>query len=168
MEVDPARLEGMSAAHEHDPRLAKLIYVMLLGDRRQNIIMDSIAKRLVHRALPKACHLARGGLAPSQVRRVLNYIDAHIAKPLNLDLLAAEAETSRFHFAHCFRNELGLSPYQYIIRRRVAHAIELLGERKHTVTEATKAGFLHASQMAAAMRRVVGVTPRVLRSCILP
>jgi AraC-like DNA-binding protein len=169
MEIDPDRLEGMSTVHEHDAQLAQLIYALLLGNRPQNIIVDSIAKHLVHRTLTKTYRRARGGLSPVQLQRVLNYIDAHLADPLTLDLLAAKAQTSRFHFAHCFKTELGLSPYQYIIKRRVAHAIELLGEHNCTVAEvAAKAGFLHASQMAATMVRVVGVTPRILRTRILP
>ena len=56
-------------------------------------------------ALPEV----RGGLAPAVVRRVQEYLQAHLAEPVTLGELAREAGLSEYHFARMFRAEPGLS-----------------------------------------------------------
>ena len=49
----------------------------------------------------------RGGLAPRQMRRVLDYIDAHLTDELGLVELAAIAELSPHHFGEAFKISVG-------------------------------------------------------------
>jgi AraC-like DNA-binding protein len=53
----------------------------------------------------------RGGLAPRQLRRVLDYIDAHLTDELGLVELAAIAELSPHHFGEAFKISVGKSPF---------------------------------------------------------
>lgn len=105
------------------------------------------------------------GLPLQRLRRVIDHIESHLTEALSLRELAAVAGLSASHFRAQFKRSMGLPVYEYVIRRRVDHARQLLLQRKVPVSQVALAvGFAHQSHMARHMRRVLGVTPsRLLR-----
>lgn len=102
----------------------------------------------------------RGGLAPRQVRRVLDYIDAQLTAELGLSELAAIVGLSTHHFVEAFKISVGKPPHQFVMERRVQRALELLRDRERTIAEiAEAAGFSSQSHLTANFRRVTGLTP---------
>jgi AraC family transcriptional regulator len=102
----------------------------------------------------------RGGLAPRQMRRVLDYIDAQLTAELGLSELAAIAGLSTHHFVEAFKISVGKPPHQYVMERRVQRALELLRHREGTIAEiAEAAGFSSQSHLTANCCRATGLTP---------
>ena len=102
----------------------------------------------------------RGGLAPRQTRRVLDYIDAQLTEELGLVELAGIAGLSPHHFVEAFKISVGKPPHRYVMERRVQHALELLRDRDRTIAEiAHAAGLSSQSHLTANFRRVIGLTP---------
>lgn len=102
-------------------------------------------------------------LDPRRLRTVISYIDAHLDENLTLDRLARETGLKRSHFASAFRLATGQSPRQYVIRRRVDAARELLSARAGPISEiAYRTGFAHQSHLSRAIRKLTGMTPREL------
>ncbi len=102
----------------------------------------------------------RGLLRSSARRRVLEYLDAHLAQRITLDDLADAACMSRFHFSRVFRNTFGQSPGQYLIATRLNKARHLLRCTDETVERVAElSGFPSARAMARAMRRQCGASP---------
>ncbi len=62
-------------------------------------------------------------------------MDLRFADPLDLDQMAAAAGYSKFHFARAFKEAYGESPANYLTRRRVERAKDLLRSANLTVTE---------------------------------
>jgi GAF domain-containing protein len=65
---------------------------------------------------------ARGGLAPGTMRRVREYVDAHLGESMDLAELATIAGLSVFHFARQFKQSVGATPHHYLVQRRVERA----------------------------------------------
>jgi AraC family transcriptional regulator len=106
----------------------------------------------------------RGGLAPRQMRRVLDYINAHLADELGLVELAAIAGLSPNHFGEAFKVSVGKSPHRFVMERRVQHAMELLRNEVRSIAEIAHAtGFSIQSRMTENFRRVTGLTPGQFR-----
>jgi AraC family transcriptional regulator len=102
----------------------------------------------------------RGGLAPRQARRVLDYIDAHLTDELGLVELAAIAALSPHHFVEAFKISVGKSPHQFVIERRVQRAVDLLRDDDRSIAEVARAvGFASQSHLTGNFRRVTGLTP---------
>jgi len=78
---------------------------------------------------------ARQGLAPWQVRRVLAHIETNLSMPIRNKDLAAIAHLSTFHFSFAFRNSVGDSPHEYIIRRRMERAQGLMLSTDNALSE---------------------------------
>ena len=126
-----------------------------------------LAEHLVRRygSAPHEPVEVRGGLAPAQMRRVLNYVGTNLDRDITLRDLARQAGTSVFHFARLFKRRTGLSPHQYLLQRRIDQARSLLGDGNLSIGEvALRCGFAHPSHFSETFRRVTGVTPRAYRS----
>jgi len=60
------------------------------------------------------------------LKRVLALMDARYADRLDLGTLCGEAHFSRYHFIRTFRSRFFETPHQYLIRKRIDRARELL------------------------------------------
>jgi AraC family transcriptional regulator len=102
-----------------------------------------------------------GRLSPAQRRRLIAFVDAHIAQPISLEDLAAQIPTHVPRLMRMFRAEFGCPPYAWVLRRRVERAQALL----HTRTDwplkriAAECGFSDQSHMTRVFRRTLQVTP---------
>jgi AraC family transcriptional regulator len=107
---------------------------------------------------------ARQGLAPWQVRRVLTYIDANLERSIKNKDLAAIARLSVFHFNVAFRNSVGNSPHEYIIRRRMERAQGLMLSTEMSLSEiAAECGLADQAHLTRLFHRVVGASPAAWR-----
>jgi AraC family transcriptional regulator len=103
-----------------------------------------------------------GGLSRNRLREAIEYIHEHLAQEIRLDDLARATELSPYHFARLFKRSTGLAPHQYLIRRRVERARELLVTSSLPISEvAIQSGFCDQSHLTTHFKRVYGVTPRV-------
>ncbi|WP_394832373.1 AraC family transcriptional regulator [Pendulispora rubella] len=107
---------------------------------------------------------ARGGLPPSRVRRVTDFIVANLSQSLDLESLAAQAELSPYHFARTFKQSTGETPHGYVLRRRIEKARELLRQSAKSIAEvAFEVGFSSQSHFTTQFRKLTGSTPRQYR-----
>jgi len=95
------------------------------------------------------------------VGRTEDFIEAHLGEDFGLAELAANVGMSRYHFCRLFKQSTNLSPHQFVIRRRVERAQQLLKDHRLTMAEiATNLGFSDQSHFARVFRRLVGTTPK--------
>ena len=124
----------------------------------------ALAAHLVRRYAPRSAPHVATGLSKRQLRRTIDYIRDNLANRLTVLELADIVNVSPSHFNLLFRQAIGLSAHQYVIRTRVEYAIHLLLNDKLALSEvALRAGFANQSHMANCMHRVAGVTPGALR-----
>jgi len=96
--------------------------------------------------------------------RVLSVIDANPGRAWKLDELAAIGGVSVPHFIEVFRAAMGQSPHQYLLRRRMEIARQMLATTDRPITEiAMDLGFSSSQHFATAFRHTHGITPRALR-----
>ncbi len=92
--------------------------------------------------------------------RVIDYVDANLANPISLEKLAAVAGLSRFHFNRAFKADMGESPYQYVLRRRIETARLLLAGHDLSLEQVAAAvGFRDTSYFQKAFKARTGMTP---------
>jgi AraC family transcriptional regulator len=107
---------------------------------------------------------ARGGLAPWQVRRVSEYLQADLAADSGLAELAMLVNLSTEHFARAFKVSTGLPPHAWLVAQRVERARELLAATSLPVEEiAAQVGYTEPSHLARMFRRAHGLSPTQYR-----
>lgn len=80
------------------------------------------------------------GLAPWQVRRLKSYIDANLAARINLGNLSEVARLSTSHFSRAFKRSFGMTPYAFVLRRRMQRAQRLMLTTLHSPRLRSSAG----------------------------
>lgn len=102
----------------------------------------------------------RGGLAPFNLRRVMDFVEDNLTASLSVDQLAMQASLSPFHFARSFKQSTGLTPHQYVTERRMRMAKYLLSHAHRRLAEVGRlAGFSSQSRFTTVFRKNVGATP---------
>jgi len=114
--------------------------------------------------LPGSIRRDRGGLAPFQARRLVEYIDAHLAERITLFQLARMAGVSTGHFSRAFKHTFGVTTHAYLIRRRVERAQSVMLSTQLPLSEiALACGLSDQSHFTRMFRRIVGETPNAWR-----
>jgi AraC-like DNA-binding protein len=113
--------------------------------------------------------LAAGGLAPQASRAIHELIEKHLRRGVSVPELAEAAGLSVHHFIKSFRQSEGFTPHALLLQRRMERAIGLLLNRKENVEEiALMVGFSSPSHFISTFRKLVGVTPSLLRRASRP
>ena len=109
----------------------------------------------------------RGGLPIHQLRKVQDYVAAHLAEEISIEALAELVELSSSHFAHVFKESTGMTPLHFVTRQRITHAQQLIRETSRSlINVGLEVGYTSPSHFAQVFRRVVGVTPTAFRSSL--
>jgi len=102
----------------------------------------------------------RGGMPPCALRRVHDYIAAHVDQKITNGTLARIAGLSTAHFCKVFRQTEGVSPHRYVLQSRVRRTQQLLASTEMSLAEIADAvGFSNQSHCIHYFREIVGVTP---------
>jgi AraC family transcriptional regulator len=121
------------------------------------------ARPLPARNTPGAA-VARGGLAPWQVRRVTEYIEANLASTIRLQDLASIARLSHSHFCRAFKESVGHPAHAFVMRRRVQRAQGLMLNTVDSLSQiAAQCGMADQAHFCKLFRRLVGESPNAWR-----
>jgi len=102
--------------------------------------------------------------ADRRLAPALALIDRELARPIAVAELAALLGVSDEHCIRLFRRQLGQTPAQYIIDRRLLRAAELLGEPDAAIAAvATACGFPNRHYFTRVFSQRLGVTPAAYR-----
>lgn len=111
-----------------------------------------------------------GGLSSTARRRVLEYIEAHLAnsKALSLSALAQVAALSEFHFARMFHQSMGCTVHDWVMQQRLQSVRQRLlarGPSPALSLLAAQTGFSSASHLLRSFRKQFGLTPTQAARC---
>jgi AraC family transcriptional regulator len=185
--LPPKTLDEIAYAH-HRPRMERLVWQQgtidpVVSHLGQSLVaaLDSpldASKLFVDHVLQAInCHLVwsygnaakslpifRGGLAPWQMRRSTEIIDAHLDGNITLQELADSCGLSLGHFARAFKASFGKPPHKWLTERRVDRAKNLIINSHLPLFEvAAHCGYPDQSALTRAFKRNYGTTPLTLR-----
>lgn len=105
-----------------------------------------------------------GSITPLQWEQLVAFVEDHLEDNLSLPHLASLVGYSPDHFARLFKRAFRVSPYQYILERRVERAKSMLRTHSHSIAEvALLCGFASQAHLHAAFRARTGLTPGAFR-----
>ena len=101
---------------------------------------------------------------PAELQQVLEIVTRRYAEPLRLADLAGVAGWSVPHLHDRFKERLGFSPHQALIRRRIQVARELLASTNDPIKSvAGRCGFSTASAFCVQFRKSTQLSPKEYR-----
>jgi len=102
--------------------------------------------------------------APGWLRKVHEFLEASYLRPCGLPELAAVARVHPVHLSREFRRHYQMTIGEYIRKRRIEHASQLLSHSMLSLAEISKVcGFSDQSHFCALFKRYTGLTPAKFR-----
>jgi AraC family transcriptional regulator len=109
-------------------------------------------------------HVARGGLPAWQARRVFAHVEANLCRRIPIQELARLLSLSASHFCRAFKSTFGVSPRDYVLRRRIEVAQGLMLTTSEPLSSiAVRCGMCDQPHFTRSFHRVVGETPYTWR-----
>jgi AraC-like DNA-binding protein len=163
-----------AATCDPDPVIQHLALAMLhriqrFGAEHDTIFADAIALALfdhVARAYGGAHgHAATAGvLAPWQIRRVTEWVDAHLGQPISIGGLSGLIDLSPSYFSRTFVRSFGIPPHRWLLQRRIDRAKALMTHSDATLADiAAACGFVDQSHFTKVFSGIVRATPSAWR-----
>jgi AraC family transcriptional regulator len=169
-----------SLRHEggfHDPLLAEIAYAILSELEHETsagrLLAETLALSLMARLVQNhadasssgvVAPVAREGLDPRRLARVLDFIEANLEGDLTVTRLASVACLSQFHFARAFKAAVGQPPHRHVSTRRLQRAKELLCDADRGLADIALAlRFSGQANFTRAFRQATGQTPAQYR-----
>jgi len=173
-DYDPAHLTLVGRAGFQDPLLTQISFALWreleqptpAGKLYAQTAAQMLAVHLLHHYTCAPMHIKEitQKLSRQQIKRVTDFILAHLSQDLSLAELAQQAGFSAYHFARLFRQTVGESPHQFVLRLRVEKAQQLLKETAIPLIQiAGESGFANQSHLTRIFKRHLGLTPRAYR-----
>lgn len=172
---DPSNLALVDQVGVLDPFIVQLVETLaetfrsaLPGRLYQESLLTALIIRILVRhssmSTLRAPARARGGLAGWQLRRVVDYMAAHLAQDVGAVELLELVGLSRAQFFRAFRQSTGHTPGRYLLLLRLERARHLLAAPAGTVDDiARSVGFRNANSFTHAFKRSTGLSPAAWR-----
>ncbi len=145
------------------------------ADGPNRLYVDSLCTAAVARLISRFSNSAGPtcvvpqGLSAWRLKKVRDFIDAHLDRRLSSKDLAEVAGLSEMHFASQFRKASGTAPHEYLLRQRIDRAKDLLANTRSSLLEiALAAGFGTHSHFANTFKRFTGESPAEWRKLRAP
>lgn len=94
------------------------------------------------------------------IGRVIIYMQEHLTEPLSLDKLADEAQLSKYQLIRQFKDEEGLTPWKFLIGKRLDKVKMLLEDGVPPSQAAVETGFYDQSHLTKIFHKETGFTPK--------
>lgn len=155
---------GMRRSLDEDPVLARHYLERLADLIHPEPQVTERNRALVPGGILHRPRKSKGGLAPWQERRVVDYIDANLSSTIVAEDLAGAVGLSAGHFTRAFKATTGETPHVFLVRQRIRRAQILMLETHESLSQiACACGLTDQAHLARLFRAAVGLTPTAWR-----
>lgn len=102
------------------------------------------------------------------IKRVLAHIDATLEEPVSIPQLAAVAGLSASRLKGKFKEQIGVPPAEYVLRRKIDQARHLLEQGQSVTDTAYQLGFSSSQYFATVFKRLTNSRPGAIRASLKP
>ncbi|MCG2792622.1 MAG: AraC family transcriptional regulator [Weeksellaceae bacterium] len=143
-----------------------IMRIAMDDNSHKDVIADFALKELLIRLMQtQARNLVEKNTLKNQSRIgfVAEYIKKNLHQKLSVDTIARMACVSKSNFFKIFKQELGISPNDFIIHERIKKAKELLNDQTSVSEVAFSTGFSDTNYFIRVFKQMEGVTPKIFQ-----
>lgn len=105
--------------------------------------------------------------ASATAERIRHYLDQHYRESLTLSAIGKTLHISEYYLSHIFKDEFGVPPMQYVMKRRIGEAQNLLMDTDMPIGDiADYLGFSSISHLNTMFSKYIGIPPGKYRQSV--
>jgi len=128
------------------------------ADVRQSAAL-SFANMVFSLLFTKLTPMTEPNIHDDSIKKAINYINKNLANPLSLESISGALYCSKGSLNRKFREIMGCTVWEYVIRRRIYSARQYLSLGGSLSDAYQKSGFCDYSSFFRAYKKVVGISP---------
>lgn len=135
----------------------------------QPLFAQALSKMLASELV--VCYRSTASIAPEtnadqfDLSKLTEYVDSNIQNLLSVEDLAHLVHLSPYYFSRLFKARTGLTPYQFVLNRRLMLGLNLLPDESLSLGDiAQLVGFRSPSSFSKAFRKVYKISPGQYRA----
>ena len=154
-------------ANVNDPLVSRIVLTLandINGGFLDHVLADALNTALAVQVMrqfvdPSAITLTpSNGLSRERLKRVRDYVEAHLAEPLTLTDIAGVACLSPHHLSRSFKLTTGIGLHRYVTLRRIERSKELVLKTDLPLAEIDwRVGFDGQASFTTRFRREIGI-----------
>lgn len=126
-----------------------------LSKMELNNLLVSLLLHIIH-----AGEKSSGRAYSDRITKIIHYIDENLFEILDLEFLADKCNLSVSRFKHLFKEETGIPPSEYIIRKKIEKAQEMMEDSKFSIKDiAYDLGFSSPAYFSTVFKQYNGYSP---------
>lgn len=148
----------------------RLLYLLSADTDNLGAVCSSLAEAMLNLTDALLCSRVQqrendGSQIPSVLaHRVRRFLDSHHREPITLRMVAEQLRVSEYYLAHVFKQEFGVPPMQYVMKRRIGEAQGILMHTETPIAEiADTLGFSSICHFNAMFKKYTGTPPERFR-----
>ncbi|WP_071176673.1 helix-turn-helix domain-containing protein [Butyrivibrio hungatei] len=114
----------------------------------------------INRIIYEDDHQKSGSEELTLFQNILSYVETNLEDTLSLDDIARQFFVSKYYIAHLFKDTLGVSLHQYIIKKRLEECRNAITAGSSITTTYEKFGFRDYSSFFKAFKKEYGMSPK--------
>ena len=123
-----------------------------------NGLTTALVSRLIE--IDDSVTVFQGGLAPWQMKRIMDYIMDHLADDISMEELASVVRLSRSYFCRTFKSTTGVTPHQFQLTARIERAKTIILRSNLPLAQiALDVGFSDQAHFTRVFRKAEGISP---------
>jgi len=104
------------------------------------------------------------GFTEKDYEKILLHIENNLTENISIDELAEEFGIGKHDFFKKFKTSTNITPYKFIVQKKLERSKQLLREFKYTLTDITYLlNFTDQSHFTKSFKKMFGVTPNEFR-----
>lgn len=146
------QFENMLAVYNSHSKFSQF----LLKNMLQNLVLT-----IYQRRLPTQEDSIQLSNFNTQIYDALIFVERNLTSDLSLEVVAKKVSLSPSYFSRLFKNSVGCSFSEYVIRTRLQYAKLLMANEKLSISEiAERSGFGNSNYFSTLFKKYNGISPR--------
>ncbi len=114
----------------------------------------------INRIIYEQEHIKTGSDELTLFQNIISYVEENLEEQLSLDDIAGKFFVSKYYIAHLFKDTLGISLHQYILKKRLSECRDAIAGGKSITGTYEAFGFRDYSSFFKAFKKEYGMSPK--------